>query len=167
MSVWQPILLASTWPVPAAVAAIWGCFECLLGLLSLAFVGSRLLHRTLMILFGAFVGLLVSDWLMGATECQCLGGAGTPIWFMLGLDVGLLVAMFVQRDRWAQSHPLPTGFLGDVAWSARWVAPALLLLSVFVFGPPRSAIDYVRGQSILVAKPLQQEPCNKSQPTLP
>jgi hypothetical protein len=151
----DPMLVASQWVVPGGLVIAWGVVECLLGWVTLAFVPRRWLRTFLTLMFAGFAAILVVEWSRGATQCQCLGGTGLPIVGMIGLDLAIIVCLLAFRRDWDRSGSLPSGILGDLAFHGKFVLPALLAASVFFFGSPRSAIDYVAGKSVLVRSQQQ------------
>ena len=144
----QPMLLANAWLIAPTAVVAWAMFECVIGWLTLGFATGRWLWIILTSMFTAFACLLSIEWIRGASECQCLGGAGLPIVGMIVLDLMIVVHLIVFRRAWRHGATLPDGLLGDLAKQSRWVVPGILLMSVVLFGSPQSAIGFLSGNSV-------------------
>jgi len=74
---------------------------------------------------------------------------------MIGLDFAIFAFLIAQRRWWDRPSQMPLGILGDLVQHGRFVLPALLAGSVFLFGSPRSALNFLAGKSVLVRSQQQ------------
>lgn len=146
----QPILIASAWVIPSVAVIVWGLTESIPGWFVLSFVAHRWLRIVLTGMFGLFAMFLLLEWSLGATQCQCLGDNGLPILSMIGLDLVVFACLVIQHRWWDRPSSMSPGLLGDLALHSRFVLPILLAASLWMYGSPRSAIDYIAGKSVLV-----------------
>lgn len=151
----QPLSIASTWMMSGSAVAGWGAVECLLGWVTLSFIAHRSIRLMLTLLFSLFTSLLLLQWWHGATQCQCLGDSAFPIVGMIALDSAVLGCLIVQRRWWDRSSDAVQGILGELVRHGRFAVPALLAISVLLFGSPRAGLDYLAGNSILIQSKQQ------------
>jgi hypothetical protein len=141
---------------PAFQVGVVG-FEVFLALWLLS--GRNLIGSWLMALgaFVAFAGVnLYLAWI-GQASCGCFGRLSVNPWYVLGLDVGILVALVAARPdlgplwanpRAAVSRVLAHAVLGLIGVAA--VLAALAGVAYLGFGSPDAALAYLRGERISV-----------------
>lgn len=152
---WQPYLFHSLWIIPAPIAALWGGGEMILGWFTIGFFSYRWIPKCLFVLFMCFVLVLVDEWTSGVVECQCLGGAGMPLLFVLCVDALIVISIALQYRHWIVSIVAPTGLVSDVIKQSCFVVPLVLLASIGLTGSPQSFYQYLSGQLVVADVPYR------------
>ncbi|MGB7323436.1 MAG: glycosyltransferase, partial [Rubripirellula sp.] len=146
----QPMLLGSSWIIPAGLVVAWGVIEMVTGWAALTLVPHRPLRRWITALFMLFLAVLTVNWYAGATRCQCLGVVNSSIIGMIVVDAFVIASLFVFRRRWDSEVHSPSGMMGEVAQNMKLAIPILLIGATLWFGSPSSSVNYLSGKSLLV-----------------
>ncbi len=125
-----------------------GLAELLMSLFALSFYPSSFINRLLTVQFIIYTIALIMQLISGETRCQCFGGEGLSIYFMLFLDVSNISLLLYLSSQWSKFQENNKTPLIDLVVYLSFLIPPFLIAMHLWLGSP----DVVYG--LLVGDPI-------------